>query len=86
MGEDALAMPHPPDIVNIILQVPAAIPVTNPVDGTTEAIPLLLLLQVPVPPPVTIELAMYVVLVLVQIGLTPETEPTLALGVIVIDC
>ena len=52
-----MATPQPPEIVKIILQVPAATPVTDPVDEFTVAIPVLLLLQAPVPPLSTTEFA-----------------------------
>jgi hypothetical protein len=77
---------QPPVIVYMILQLPPEMPVTTPVEGSTVAMPVLLLLHAPVPPPRTTVLAVYVVVVFIQIGLVPETEAILALGVIVIFC
>ena len=50
-------LPHAPVMVYIILQVPAATPVTKPDVGSTVAIDGLLLLHEPVPPLKTTELA-----------------------------
>ena len=69
----------------MILQVPAATPVTNP-DELTVATAVLLLLHDPVPPPNTTELAVYVAVPPIQSGLMPVTEAMLAFGVIVNDC
>jgi hypothetical protein len=70
----------------MILHVPAATPVTRPVDELTVATAVLLLLHDPVPPLNTIPLAVYVAVPAIQSGLVPMTDVTLALALIVIDC
>ena len=77
--------PHPPVTVYVILLDPAATPVTTPPE-VTVATPVLLLLHAPVPPLVTTEPAVYVVVLPIHIEAVPVTEPTLALGIIVIAC
>ena len=74
--------PHPPVIVNIMLQVPVSIPVTNP-DVLTVAIAELLLLHTPVPPLRTTGFTEYVSVPVIHRGVVPDTKPILALGIIV---
>ena len=72
--------PHPPVIVYMMLQVPAAAAVTRPEDEFTVATPVLLLLHAPVPPLNTTLFALNVVVVPRQIPDVPVTEPMLAFG------
>ena len=62
----------------MMLLVPAAIPVTKPVEELTVATEVLLLLQAPVPPLRNTELALYVAVLPIQRPAVPETEPMLA--------
>ena len=65
----------------MILVVPALTAVTTPVDGSTVATAVLLLLQAPAPPPRTTPEAEYVAVALIQSGDVPDTEATAAFGV-----
>ena len=76
------AVPHPPLIEYLMLQVPAANAVTRP-DEFTVATAVLSLLQLPVPPPVTTLLALLVAVAPLQSAEVPVTEAMLALGVTV---
>jgi hypothetical protein len=78
--------PQPPVIVYIILHVPAATPVTKPVDELTEAIAVLLLLHAPVPPPRTTPVVVYIAVAPIHSGVVPVTDVTLAVGATVTVC
>src|SRR6478752_949986 len=67
-----------------MLDVPDAIPVTNPVDESTVALAGTLLLHAPVPPPNTNEFAEYIAVAPMHKGEVPETEDMLAIGFTVI--
>ena len=69
----------------MILQLPAATPVTNP-EELTVAMAVLLLLHAPVPPLSTAEFAEYVAVPPIQRGLVPVTVTMLAFEDIVIAC
>ena len=66
-----------------MFEVPAAIPVTIPVDESTVAIAVLLLLQDPIPPPRTTEFVLNVVVPEIQIVFVPVTDAILAFGITV---
>jgi hypothetical protein len=78
--------PQPPVIVYTILHVPAATPVTNPVDEFTVATAVLLLLQAPVPPPSTTPTVVYVAVAPIHSGVVPVTDVITAFGLMVTDC
>jgi hypothetical protein len=67
----------------MMLELPAAIAVTTPVEGSTVATFVALLLQAPVPPLNTAEVALYVAVAPIHKGVVPVTEPALALAYVV---
>jgi hypothetical protein len=73
-------------MVKMMSHVPAATPVTSPLDGLTVATLVLLLLQAPVPPDSTTLLAEYAAVAVAHRGVVPDTDPTEAAALIVTAC